>query len=115
MFGIRYKPGDIVLVPVPFTDFSHAKQRPALVISAESNNIKTEDLVICGITSNIKDEDYSIIFEQKDMAEGNIHFLSRIKVNVIFTVRKTIIKKKLGRINNTVFGKVKEQLYKLFS
>ena len=70
MSGMKYKQGDVILVPVPFTNLKEAKQRPALIISNDDHNNKVEDVVICGITSNIKDEDFSVILEQKDMEEG---------------------------------------------
>jgi mRNA interferase MazF len=41
-----YKQGDIVLVSFPFTDLTSAKKRPALVISPDSFNAVTEDLML---------------------------------------------------------------------
>ena len=115
MSGTQYKQGDVVLVPVPFTSLKEAKQRPALIISNDAHNVKVEDVVICGITSNIKDEPYSIILEQKDMAEGKIYFLSRIKADKIFTIHKAIIKRKLGIVNAKVLERAKEEVKKLIS
>jgi len=115
MSGTQYKQGDVVLVPVPFTSLKEAKQRPALIISNDAHNVKVEDVVICGITSNIKDEPYSIILEQKDMAEGKIYFLSRIKADKIFTIHKAIIKRKLGIVNAKVLERTKEEVKKLIS
>lgn len=92
--GTQFRQGDGVLVPLPFTDLKATKQRPALIISNGAHNSKVEDVIICGITSNIKDEDYSIMLEQKDMSEGNIYFLSRIKTDKIFTIHKSIIRRK---------------------
>jgi len=113
MFGTQFKQGDIILVPVPFTDLKDSKQRPALVVSNDMKNIKTEDIVICGITSNIKDEPYSIIIEQKDMSEGYLNFFSRIKADKIFSINKIIIKRKLGRVNKIILEKTKEEIRKL--
>ena len=48
-----YKQGDVVLVPFPFTDLSSAKQRPALVISADVFNSTRDDLLVAAITSQI--------------------------------------------------------------
>ncbi len=113
MSGTQFKQGEIILVPVPFTSLKEAKQRPALIISNDAYNNKVEDIVICGITSNIKDEPYSIMLEQKDMAEGKIHFLSRIKADKLFTIHKSIIKRKLGRTNTTILNRTKEEVRKL--
>ncbi len=113
MSGIQFRQGDVILVPLPFTDLKAAKQRPALIISNDSHNSKVEDLVISGITTNLSDEEYSVVIEQKDMSEGNIHFLSRIKVDKIFTVHKSIVRKKLGRVNNQILESVKEEIKKL--
>lgn len=113
MSGTPFKQGDILLVPVPFTDLKDAKQRPALVISNTVRNARVDDLVICGITSNIKDEAYSVMLEQKDLVEGTLHFLSRIKADKLFTIHKAIIIRKLGRVNLIILEQVKEELRKL--
>src|SRR5437899_3020971 len=48
-----YKRGDVVLVPFPFTDLSSAKQRPALVVSADVFNSTRDDVLVAAITSHI--------------------------------------------------------------
>jgi mRNA interferase MazF len=35
---MMYKQGDIVLIPVPFTDLSSAKKRPVLMLHKEQPN-----------------------------------------------------------------------------
>lgn len=47
----RYKCGDIVLVPFPFTDLSSSKRRPAQVISSDSFNDQMQDVVLAAITA----------------------------------------------------------------
>jgi mRNA interferase MazF len=48
-----YKRGDVVLVPFPFTDLSNAKQRPALVVSADAFNAVRDDVLVAAITSQV--------------------------------------------------------------
>ncbi len=57
-----YKQGDIVLIPVPFSNLKQQKQRPVLIISNDSYNEVMEDIVVLAITSKIRDLLYSFIF-----------------------------------------------------
>jgi hypothetical protein len=50
----RYKRGDVVLVPFPFTDLSSSKRRPALVISPDAFNDQMEDVVVAAIRNASK-------------------------------------------------------------
>ena len=56
------KPGDVALLPFPFTDLTTTKQRPAVVISSEAFNARGYDIVVLAITSQIpptlRPEDY---------------------------------------------------------
>ena len=44
--------GDIVLIPIPFTDLSSQKRRPVIVISNDGYNQATPDIVVVAMTSN---------------------------------------------------------------
>ena len=46
-----YSPGDVVLVPFPFTDRAAAKRRPALVCSGRGYNTAARHLVLAMITT----------------------------------------------------------------
>ncbi|MSO19128.1 MAG: hypothetical protein EXQ56_01485 [Acidobacteria bacterium] len=46
-----YRRDDIVLVSFPFTDLTATKNRPALVISPDSANQLTEDLILAAIAA----------------------------------------------------------------
>jgi mRNA interferase MazF len=62
-----FSQGDVVLVPLPFTDLSSVKQRPGLVLSPERLNKVRPDLVVAAITSQIPDvvdEDEILLSDQ---------------------------------------------------
>ncbi len=111
--GIKYEQGNIVLAPFPFTDLSTTKQRPILIISNNQYNNKTQDLVTCGITSNPKDTDFSVLINNNDLINGKIPIASRIKVDKLFTLSQDIIKKKLDMVKIEILEKVKKEFLKL--
>lgn len=45
-------PGDVVIVPFPFTDREASKRRPALVCSSETFNRQAQHLVLAMITTS---------------------------------------------------------------
>ena len=46
-----YSPGDVVVVPFPFSDREASKRRPALVCSATAFNDSSHHLVLAMITT----------------------------------------------------------------
>ena len=111
--GILFEQGDILIVPFPFSDLSSIKQRPVLVLSHTQYNRESNDIITCGITSNIKDTAYSVQITAKDLVSGNLPVASRIKVDKLFTLEKGIVKKRIGRIHQSTFERVKKELHKL--
>lgn len=45
------KQGEVVLIPVPFTDLSSTKRRPVIVISNDDYHQTTVDMVVVAMTS----------------------------------------------------------------
>lgn len=111
--GIHYEQGDILIVPFPFSDLSATKQRPVLVLSKKDYNSKSEDIITCGITSNLKNEEYSVLIEKKNFEIGEIPLPSRIKVDKLFTLHQSIVKKNIGKLNQNTINQVKQELFKL--
>jgi len=104
-----YEQGEIVIVPFPFSDLSGIKQRPVLILSKDIDNKISDDIITCGITSNLKNIKYSVFIENKDLEAGEIPTKSRIKIDKLFTLNKNIVKKRVAKINEAVLSKVKEE------
>jgi len=111
--GIMFEQGEILIVPFPFSDLSSVRYRPVLILSSNSDNIFSDDIITCGITSNLKDSKHSVLIDTSSLKEGNIPITSRIKIDKLFTIEKNLIKKKIGRINKETFEKVKKEFYNL--
>lgn len=108
-----YEQGEIVIVPFPFSDLSNVKQRPVLILSKDADNNLSDDIITCGITSNLRDVKYSVLIDNQDLEKGEIPAKSRIKIDKLFTLDKKIIKKKVAKINKTALLKIKEEFSKL--
>ena len=105
---------EIVLLPFPFSDLKRKRVRPALVVSNNDLNKKSEDCIMVPLTTIIKDEPYSVIIKQEDLSSGKLLKSSRIRTDKIFSVKKDLITMKIGVINNRVLEKVKIEIKKMF-
>jgi mRNA-degrading endonuclease toxin of MazEF toxin-antitoxin module len=69
--------GDILLVPIPFTDLSAQKRRPVIVISNNAYNQSSSDLVVVAMTSNPVKVDYSFTIVTFDLVKGTLNHLAK--------------------------------------
>lgn len=111
--GIPYKQGEIVIVPFPFSDLSSIKQRPVLILSNDEYNAKGEDIVTCGITSNLGNAEHSVLIDNTLLAKGRLPKKSRIKVDKLFTLEKRLVRERIARLQDSVLKRVKEELLKV--
>ena len=92
-----FKPGDVIITSVQFTDTAEVKVRPAVVLFEEFGNV-----VIAGITSNPKMK--GIPLTRKEGAVKD----SVIKLNYIFTITNEMA-------NKVVFHLSKEKKHLIFT
>lgn len=110
---MNFQQKEIVLIPYPFSDQEGVKVRPAIIISNNNFNKKSEDSIMLPLTSVIKEVPYSVLITQKDLSYGNLLKPSRIRIDKIFTIRKNLIRMKIGMVNNNIFEKIKSDIFKL--
>ena len=101
---------DILLVPVPFTDLSSIKRRPVLVLSTSAYNLTSSDILVAAITSNLTASSRGIVIDSKDMEAGTLPKPSLVFADRIYTVSKSIIVKRYGRLKSDTFQQVLEAL-----
>jgi mRNA interferase MazF len=107
--------GEIVLVPVPFTDLSSYRRRPVIVVSKDAYQIATADFVAVAMTSNLKDEPYSFGISSGDLVEGMLNRPGRVRVDKIFTLAQSIVVSQFGRVSDAVLNRIRQELRSLSS
>ncbi|MFP4401746.1 MAG: type II toxin-antitoxin system PemK/MazF family toxin [Candidatus Nanoarchaeia archaeon] len=101
---------DIYLVEFPFSNISSTKKRPALLVSS----LKGENNIFIQISTKEKlTKDYQINLLKSD-CEGEIKFDSYINCDMIFTLHKDLIIRKIGSISNKKSKEVENKLLSLF-
>jgi mRNA-degrading endonuclease toxin of MazEF toxin-antitoxin module len=109
-----YKQGDIIIVPYPFSDdLKKYKYRPAIVISNQKSNDLDDDLLICPITSAIRENEFSYQLEDKDTDEA-LPVQSEVRCNKIVTIRKSLIKRKFNNLKQKTLLKVIQKVKSSF-
>lgn len=111
--GIMYQQGDIVLIPVPFTDLSSQRRRPVIIISNQSYNQKTKDIVVVAMTSNPVEVDYSFTITSSDLIKGQLNRPGKVRVDKIYTLSQDIIVSKFGQVNINIINKIRNLLLDL--
>jgi mRNA interferase MazF len=99
-----FKPGDVILALVQYTDTFEIKQRPAVVLFEELDNI-----VIAGITSNTAMKGIPLTKEEGAVKD------SVIKLNYIFTISRKMAVKNLFRLSAEKKKRVHQELMERIS
>src|SRR5271157_41349 len=81
---MKFKSGDVVLVPIQFTDSDQVKRRPGVILFEEHDNV-----VIAGVTSNLQMDGITLTMKEGAIKE------SIIKLNYLFTISAVMIEKVL--------------------
>ena len=111
-----YKRGDVVFVPFPFPDLSSAKQRPALVVSADVFNSTRDDVLVAAITSQIPaqlavDE---FMIPAGELAACGLPKPSILKLSKLVALHRQLVIKRVGALPATTLVQVMAQLRQLF-
>lgn len=111
--GTMYNQGDIVLIPIPFTDLSSQRRRPVIIISNNVYNQKTDDVVVVAMTSNPTQLDYSFTITSQDLQQGRLNRPGKVRVDKIYTLSQVIIVNRFGQVKPNILTKIQTLLQDL--
>jgi mRNA interferase MazF len=111
-----YKRGEVVLVPFPFTDLGSAKQRPALVISADAFNSTRDDVLLAAITSQVPttlaaDE---FMIPAGELAACGLPKPSILRLSKLVALHRQLVVKRIGALPAPTLAEVMARLRQLF-
>lgn len=107
---MNFEQGDVVILPVPFSDQSARKARPAVVVSNNRINSASDDVVLVPLTSVLKDSPYSVLITDRDLEQGKLAAPSRARADKIFTAHKDLIAMKIGIVRSNVMAEIKQEI-----
>jgi len=103
----KYRQGDIVLLPYPYTDLSNTKQRPVVIISR--NSINKQIFIVAKITSVIRTDEFSFLIKPTDI-DTNLKYESEVRTNELFTVHSSLIIKKFSSFKKETLKKLSDRI-----
>jgi mRNA interferase MazF len=101
--------GEIILITFPFTDLSGSKLRPALILSADR-----DDVTVAFITTNLQQVNNTDMFLQKSATNG-LKKDSLVKMNKIATLDNGLIMGSVGKLVENELKEVDRKLVILFN
>ena len=106
--------GNLVLLPIPFTDLTTSKKRPAIIITNSKFITGRQDLNVVAVTSALHNAtQHTLHFFQDDMVTGYLKKESLIQCDKIFTIKKDIIIKTFGTVNDLKLRDIWRNIKKL--
>ncbi len=103
---MRPKHGDIVLIPIPFTDLSSHKQRPVIVISNDAYNQAMPDMVVVAMTSNPTAGPYSFRITSDELVQGRLNRPGTVRVDKIYTLDQQLTRRIFGQVNQATLDQI---------
>lgn len=92
-----YSRGDVVLVPIEFTDKSGSKPRPAVIVSSDEYNQSSPDLLIASLTGNLNAVHHTGDRPLEHWQEAGLYKPSLLQMKIA-TIEPCLIQLQLGSL-----------------
>lgn len=94
--------GEVVVLEFPFSNLIQVKRRPSLVIKVP----KGDDIIVCQITGKSYEKSVEIPIKKEDFHAGNLKVESYMRLDKIFSIEKSLVKYKVGRLKQDKFNQI---------
>ena len=87
--------GTVVLVPFPFSDLSHSKLRPAVVLADAGRG----DWVLCQVTTSPYGDSKAIELTAAKLARSSLRSTSYVRPGKLFTASRSLLVADIGMLH----------------
>ena len=87
--------------------------RPVVVMSNDAYNKKFADFIAIPLTSNMKLRYHTVVITSAELETGKLIVDSRAKVDKVFSVERSLVRKKIGRVKKSVYENLKQILFEI--
>ncbi len=108
---LNYEKGEVVIFNFPFSDTNEFKKRPSLVVA----KLTGDHIILSQITSQPRPDMDLLDLKLKDFQAGGINRDSFIRPSVLFTIHKSNIFYKAGKIKPEKIKEVEKKLIEIFT
>lgn len=108
---MKYEKGDIVIFQFPFSDTTNFKKRPSVVVAT----LEGDNVILSQITGQPRPDPDLLELEAKDFQSGGISRDSFIRPSILFTIHKSRISYKAGKLNQKKIKEVEKKLIEIFT
>jgi mRNA interferase MazF len=77
--------------------------------------LRGDDLILCQITSQARDDEYSVRLEPGDIETGSLNRSSRIRPNRLFTADSAIVVYRLAHVSRAKLDETNARLMQILS
>jgi mRNA interferase MazF len=96
------QPGEVVLIPSPYTDLATTKRRPILVLRATDG---FGDFLAAAVTSHPGHAD-ALTLTQTDFQDGRLPKPSYVRTTKLYTLNERLVVRRFGALTSDAFARV---------
>jgi mRNA interferase MazF len=108
---VNYEKGDVVIFQLPFSESEKGKKRPSLIVAS----LKGDNVILCQITSQHRPDPNILELKKSEFQSGGISRDSYIRPSALFTINKSRINYRAGKLKQEKIKQVEKELVKIFT